>query len=390
MIVGGNASGKTTLMEALASLTHGEDEGLTHFPLRAGAGHGEITLYERDKRNAAAKWDSRRDTRMRLPGTRYTFLYGRYRGVSVPEDRALTDAEYLDELASHAAKSRTTTLTRPDNRLINDLAGYLRGLSFGRASDPRLDEMWIRLNRALGQIDSSLSEIRMDEGPDHRVPRVMRNGLALELAQLSDGYQAMLAIVLDLMLRYAYIFFEGDPLAGDALVGIDEIDLHLHPKWQRTVLTQLTELFPGTQFIVTTHSPIVVQSAIDQRFAVVRLVEKGGAVTAEALSPRLSNALRGAEVGSVLYEEHLFGVESRFSVEYSKVEREVNELQAKVSSGEATDAEYRDFKKGLDKLEELVAKEDRRRAEGSTMAQMVRMQAEFVKALADELEKLRS
>jgi energy-coupling factor transporter ATP-binding protein EcfA2 len=390
VIVGGNASGKTTLMEALASLTHGEDEGLTHFPLRAGAGHGEITLYERDKRNAAAKWDSRRDTRMRLPGTRYTFLYGRYRGVSVPEDRALTDAEYLDELASHAAKSRTTTLTRPDNRLINDLAGYLRGLSFGRASDPRLDEMWIRLNRALGQIDSSLSEIRMDEGPDHRVPRVMRNGLALELAQLSDGYQAMLAIVLDLMLRYAYIFFEGDPLAGDALVGIDEIDLHLHPKWQRTVLTQLTELFPGTQFIVTTHSPIVVQSAIDQRFAVVRLVEKGGAVTAEALSPRLSNALRGAEVGSVLYEEHLFGVESRFSVEYSKVEREVNELQAKVSSGEATDAEYRDFKKGLDKLEELVAKEDRRRAEGSTMAQMVRMQAEFVKALADELEKLRS
>jgi hypothetical protein len=61
-----------------------------------------------------------------------------------------------------------------------------------------------------------------------------------------------------------------------------------------------------------------------------------------------------------------------------------------VSNGDATEAEYGELKKGLDKLEELVAKEDRRRADGSTMGQMVRMQAEFVKALTDELEKSRS
>jgi predicted ATP-binding protein involved in virulence len=230
----------------------------------------------------------------------------------------------------------------------------------------------------------------MDESSDPPVARVVRNGLALELAHLSDGYQAMLSIVLDLMLRYAFLFFEGDPLAGEALVGIDEIDLHLHPKWQRTVLPQLTGLFPGTQFVVTTHSPIVVQSAIDSGFAVVRLVEADGAATAQPLSSRLAKALRGAEVGSVLFEDHIFGIESRFSLEYSKIEQRVDELQAKVSSGEATELEYRELKKGLDKLEELVAKEDRRRADGSTMAQMVRMQGEFVKALTDELEKSRS
>jgi hypothetical protein len=60
-----------------------------------------------------------------------------------------------------------------------------------------------------------------------------------------------------------------------------------------------------------------------------------------------------------------------------------------VSHGEATEAQYRELKNGLDKLEELVAKEDRRRADGSTMAQMVQMQGEFVKALTDELEKSR-
>ena len=69
---------------------------------------------------------------------------GRYRCISAPgwdsEDRRLTDAEYLDELASHAAKSRAATLTHPDNRLMNDLDGYLRGLNFGRGSDPRFGD----------------------------------------------------------------------------------------------------------------------------------------------------------------------------------------------------------------------------------------------------------
>jgi hypothetical protein len=100
--------------------------------------------------------------------------------------------------------------------------------------------------------------------------------------------------------------------------------------------------------------------------------------------------LRGADVGSLLFEEHLFGVESRFSVEYAQIEQRVEELQALVSRGTATPSDYQELKQGLDTLEELVAKEDRRRADGSTMAQMVRMQAEFVKALTDELEKART
>ena len=59
VIVGENASGKTTLMEALASLTHGDDEGLTAFPLRHGAARGEIALYESGRKSAVARWDSR-------------------------------------------------------------------------------------------------------------------------------------------------------------------------------------------------------------------------------------------------------------------------------------------------------------------------------------------
>ena len=48
-----------------------------------------------------------------------------------------------------------------------------------------------------------------------------------------------------------------DALSGEGIVLIDEIDLHLHPQWQRNVISSLTQTFPNCQFIVTTHSPQV-------------------------------------------------------------------------------------------------------------------------------------
>src|ERR1039457_4611555 len=73
VIVGGNASGKTTLMEALASLAHGDEEGLSSFPLRSGTTRGEIALYENGKRSPAAKWESRQPLRHRLPPDQFAF-----------------------------------------------------------------------------------------------------------------------------------------------------------------------------------------------------------------------------------------------------------------------------------------------------------------------------
>jgi DNA repair ATPase RecN len=394
VIVGGNASGKTTMLEALASITHGDDEGLPTFPLRHGTTSGEIALHESGRKSAIARWDSTSLDRVRLSYDRFVFLYGRYRRVMLPnsdeEPRRLSDVQYLDELASHAAKACTDTMTRPANRLLQDLPGYIRGFNLARQSDSRIEAIWSRLNTALREIDGTISEVRMDPGPEFLIPHFVRTGIALQLEELSDGYQAMLAIILDMMMRYAYLFLEGDPLAGHALVGIDEVDLHLHPRWQRTVLPQLTDLFPNTQFLLTTHSPIVVQAAIDQKFTVLRLTETNGEVTAHKLSSTLMKRLRGADVGSLLFEDHLFGVESRFSVEYAKIEQRVEELQAIVTSGAATEDDYAELKKCLDQLEELVAMEDRRRTDGSSIGQMMRMQTEFVKALSDELEKARS
>ncbi|WP_250558852.1 AAA family ATPase, partial [Escherichia coli] len=60
------------------------------------------------------------------------------------------------------------------------------------------------------------------------------------------------------------------PLLGEAIVLIDEIDLHLHPKWQRDVLKKLTETFPNCQFIVSTHSPQIIGEIPPENVLLVR------------------------------------------------------------------------------------------------------------------------
>lgn len=80
--------------------------------------------------------------------------------------------------------------------------------------------------------------------------------------QLSLGYKTMVAWMVDLAARMFERYPDSDnPLAEPAIVLVDEIDLHMHPKWQRKIFDYLSEKFPKTQFIVTAHSPLIVQSA---------------------------------------------------------------------------------------------------------------------------------
>jgi predicted ATP-binding protein involved in virulence len=92
--------------------------------------------------------------------------------------------------------------------------------------------------------------------------------------QLSLGYRTMIAWVVDLARRLFKRYSESDnPLAEPAVCLVDEIDLHLHPKWQRKIIDFLSERFPNTQFIVTAHSPLVVQAAQDANVALLKRVE---------------------------------------------------------------------------------------------------------------------
>jgi predicted ATP-binding protein involved in virulence len=84
-----------------------------------------------------------------------------------------------------------------------------------------------------------------------------KNGATLDVRQLSDGERGILSLVLDVARRLAQANpgLENPLEEGKAVVLIDELDLHLHPRWQRTIVAKLTQTFPNCQFIATTHSP---------------------------------------------------------------------------------------------------------------------------------------
>ncbi|MBZ4417558.1 AAA family ATPase [Myxococcus sp. RHSTA-1-4] len=87
---------------------------------------------------------------------------------------------------------------------------------------------------------------------------IQKQDETLDVMQLSSGEKALLTLVGDLSRRLSLLNPDlEEPRLGNGLVLIDEVDLHLHPRWQRTIIADLERTFPNCQFIVTTHSPQV-------------------------------------------------------------------------------------------------------------------------------------
>jgi len=94
--------------------------------------------------------------------------------------------------------------------------------------------------------------------------KVEKNGISLNVSQLSDGEKCTMALFGDLARRLTLANpNKENPLLGEGVVLIDEIELHMHPAWQRNILKKLRTTFPNVQFIITTHSPIVLNEVDD-------------------------------------------------------------------------------------------------------------------------------
>lgn len=86
-----------------------------------------------------------------------------------------------------------------------------------------------------------------------------KQGKTLNVLQLSQGEKSLIALVGDIARRLSMMNPNlENPLSGDGIVMIDEIDMHLHPTWQRTIIQRLADTFPNCQFVLTTHSPLVI------------------------------------------------------------------------------------------------------------------------------------
>jgi predicted ATP-binding protein involved in virulence len=146
-----------------------------------------------------------------------------------------------------------------------------------------LERQFDQIKEVLKQILPDIEDIQVapvDENHSYPAAEFKTPYGWVRFSSLGLGYRTMVAWMVDLAMRLFQRYPDSeDPLAEPAIVLVDEIDLHLHPKWQRTIISYLTERFPNTQFIVTAHSPLIVQAA--QNANIVLLKREGDHVVIE-------------------------------------------------------------------------------------------------------------
>jgi len=134
---------------------------------------------------------------------------------------------------------------------------------------------------------------------------------SIPFEHLSDGQRTLLGLFCDIARRVAILnpHFEGEANEKtNGVVLIDELDLHLHPRWQMNIIDNLQKTFPNIQFICTTHSPILLRSIEKEKIIILEDGKQSG----------LDFYTKGRDVNSILYD--LMGVPKRTQEYENKVD----------------------------------------------------------------------
>ena len=147
------------------------------------------------------------------------------------------------------------------NRELNlrECAQWMYAQKELRLEQPIVKSILVELERTVSAILPTYSNLRAKGG--RRAELLIDHGdVSLNISQLSDGERSVLAMVFDLTRRLvqANPSMTSPTTEAEAVVLIDELELHLHPEWQRHIVAKLAKAFPRCQFIATTHSPQIV------------------------------------------------------------------------------------------------------------------------------------
>lgn len=194
-------------------------------------------------------------------------------------------SRFLSRLPPSLPKTKALEIAAAYNKALvqlevslYDFANWYRVLGEGNESK-QTARMYQQLEAAITTFLPDVNGLCLHS---ERPPRfsVNKNGSTFFLEQLSDGERGLLALVFDLTRRLAIANPDSDdPIAeGVALVMIDEIELHLHPKWQRHVIRRLREVFKNCQFVITTHSPQVIGQVKAEKLRLLSHDESGKVV----------------------------------------------------------------------------------------------------------------
>lgn len=252
--------------------------------------------------------------------------------ISQAEARVQPLGLYFSTRRSLAVEQQSTTVRSGQS------AAYAEGFSVNRDFNVREIADWMEVQEYLGQerqhLQSHLTAVRYAAAQflpeyknlhvvttDKKINRLQleKDGETLSIKQLSDGERGMLALALDIARRLSIANpgLENPVRDGKGVILIDELELHLHPKWQRTVTEQLTRTFPNCQFIVTTHSPQIIPTVDADR---VQVVTRAGVIFPEATL--------GMDTNRIL--RHIMETEDR----PAKATAAIDSIEALIAEGE--------------------------------------------------------
>ncbi len=287
VLLGDNAAGKSSILRAIALVLAGEGDEVDDAAadlLRAGQPSGFVELrLEGERYRTVLSRESR--TRVRARAEQLSpVASGLWLGIGFPALRGIqltTLSGPAPEPPPDPSSNDVILLTANsvDGRLgslhqwiHNTAVRAETGSRARRASRRVLDTFFSIADDLTPGVDFEFAEV------DHESWRVMvatKDGL-IGLDQLSRGMTAMFSWVGVLMQRLFSIYGDDfQPGEARALILVDEVDLHLHPEWQRLVLPVLRKHFPRLQLIVSTHSPLVVGSDPDARLIHLQRTDRG-------------------------------------------------------------------------------------------------------------------
>ncbi len=221
---------------------------------------------------------------------------------------------------------------------LGEFAAWMRTQHALKTERPQVQRTLDALEAAVCRFLPGYRNLRPVDADGGQSMLIDHDGQSLPLRQLSDGERGILALVLDLTRRLVQANPElVDPASeAEAVVLIDELELHLHPSWQRKIVRNLTETFPKCQFIATTHSPQIVGEVSHDR---IQIIADG-----EVFSPSRSFGLDSSQV-----LDEVMDTTPRTD--------EIHELLARISKQIGLD-QYDDAKALLSELEGKVGEND--------------------------------
>jgi len=347
MFLGDNATGKTTLLRSIALGLCGESDAIALMKevsggfLRKGNKEGHIKLRLRGINDSSRTYTIT---------TRISKKSDDAMEIVRQKTEPATDFPWSDVfVCGYGANRSAQAYNSYENYSVSDAVKSLFDYQFALQNpevvllrrEPEIRQQLEQKLLRILMLDSKKSEIIYPKsGFELRGPWGQ-----LPFSVLSDGYQSTIQWVLDFIgwLIYAERLIDNPDIGGILL--LDEIEQHLHPRWQRYIVQRLRKQFPKTQIIATTHTPLTASGVVDLEHSALFKLEltSDGAVENRIIDKRL---LAGKRADQVLASDAFGLVTSRNPNSEDEIEHYAA-LLGKVERTEAEEAELQQLRTRL-------------------------------------------